>query len=321
MSAFGMILFVLGIIGLCVGLVAWFMTKTKTDDRLGKILTIVGVLAIVIGLFLQSFMIVPAGNRGVLMRFGKVEGSKSEGLNMRLPFIEDVELMSVRTQLYESEATAASKDLQDVTAKIAINYRIDPARVGYIYQTIGMNYIDVIAHPAIQETVKEITAKFNAEDMILKRSEVKDAIVGTLTTRLSQRDIITESINITNFEFSSQFTKAIEDKVVAQQNALQAQNKLEQVKVEAQQAKAKAEGEANAAIAKAEGQARAIQIVTDAQTAANTKIAPSLSEEVLQYIFYDRLGQDIRVVVIPSGSNLTLGGLTEEPTPTPAAGN
>jgi regulator of protease activity HflC (stomatin/prohibitin superfamily) len=128
---------------------------------------------------------------------------------------------------------------------------------------------------------------------------------------LSQRDIITESINITNFEFSEEFTGAIEDKVVAQQNALQAQNKLEQVKVEAQQAKAKAEGEANAAIAMAQGQAQAIQIVTEAQTAANEKISSSLSSEVLQYILYDRLGSDIKIVVVPAGSNLAIGDLTK----------
>ncbi len=311
MSAFGMVLIVIGVIAVVGGLAAWFVTKSRSDDRAVRISTVLGLLAIVVGVFLMSFIIVPAGNRGVLLRFGKVEGIKNEGLNMRVPFIESVELMSVRTQLYESDATAASKDLQDVTAKIAINYRVDPVRVGYVYQTIGMRYIDVIAHPAIQETVKEITAKFNAEDMILKRAEVKDAIVNALTTRLAQRDIVTESINITNFEFSPEFTKAIEDKVVAQQNALQAQNKLEQVKVEAQQAKAKAEGEANAAIAKAQGQAQAIQIVTDAQTAANAKIAPSLSNDVLQYILYDRLGSDIKIVVIPAGSNLAIGDLTK----------
>jgi len=311
MSTIGVILIVLGVIAMCGGLIAWFLTKNKNDDRGGRIFAIIGALAIVIGVFLISFVIVPSGHRGILLRFGKVEGIKPEGLNMRLPFIDSVELISVRTQLYESDASAASKDLQDVTAKIAINYKIDPSRVGYIYQTIGTNYIDVIAHPAIQETVKEITARFNAEDMILKRAEVKDAIVIALTTRLAQRDIITESINITNFEFSEEFTNAIEDKVVAQQNALQASNKLEQVKVEAQQAKARAEGEASAIIANAQGQAQAIQIVTDAQTAANAKIAPSLSNEVLQYIFYDRLGSDIKVVVVPAGSNLTLGDITK----------
>jgi prohibitin 2 len=311
MSTIGVILIVLGVIALCGGLIAWFLTKNKNDDRGGRIFAIIGALAIVIGVFLISFIIVPSGHRGILLRFGKVEGIKPEGLNMRLPFIDSVELISVRTQLYESDASAASKDLQDVTAKIAINYKVDPSRVGYIYQTIGTNYIDVIAHPAIQETVKEITARFNAEDMILKRAEVKDAIVIALTTRLAQRDIITESINITNFEFSEEFTNAIEDKVVAQQNALQASNKLEQVKVEAQQAKARAEGEASAIIANAQGQAQAIQIVTDAQTAANAKIAPSLSNEVLQYIFYDRLGGDIKVVVVPAGSNLTLGDISK----------
>lgn len=309
MTILGTILFILALIGAIAGLI-WWLTADRKEKTGGITLFTISAVVAVIAFLLMTVVTVLAGNRGVLLRFGRVDGVLNEGFNLKLPFIDSVELMSVKTQLYESDATAASKDLQDVTVKIAVNYRIEPSQTGYIYKTVGIKYIDVIAHPAVQETVKEVTAQFNAEDMILRRSEVKDAIANSLTQKLADRNIIAESINITNFEFSKEFTQAIEAKVVAQQNVLQAQNKLEQVKVEAQQAKAKAEGEAQAAIAKANGQAQSIQIVTDAQASSNQKIANSLNKDVLQYIFYDRLGSDVKVVVIPAGSNIALGDIT-----------
>lgn len=164
-----------------------------------------------------------------------------------------------------------------------------------IYRTLGVNYINVIAAPAVQETVKEIAARYNAEDMILRRASVKDDITRALSERLKLRGIITETVNITNFEFSPEFTKAIESKVSALQAVLEAQNKLERVKVEAQQARALAEGEAAAAVARAEGQVKAIEILKAA-----------LTPEYLQYIYIDRLAKDAKVIVVPAGMPLTI---------------
>jgi len=269
---------------------------------------IVGGL-IVIGILSGMFLTVDAGNRGVLLRFGKVAGVLGEGLNVKLPFIDKVEQMSVKTHLFESKASAASKDLQDVITTIAVNYKLKPEAVGIVYSTIGRSYIETIAQPCIQEVVKSVTSGFDAEDLILKRAEVKTEITNELTKRLAERNIIAEAVNITNFEFSTEFTNAIESKVVAVQKVLEAENKLRQVEVEARQAEQKAKGEAAAAIAAAEWQGRAITIVTDAQVEANKKIAESLNKDVLQYILIDRLGKDIKVIVIPAGQNLALGDI------------
>ncbi|MCK4862914.1 MAG: hypothetical protein KAS25_01395, partial [Dehalococcoidales bacterium] len=165
---------------------------------------------------------------------------------------------------------------------------------------------DRIAAPAIQETIKQVTAKFNAEDLILKREEVKAAITQNLSIRLLERGIVTEAVSITEFQFSTTFIAAIEAKVAAEQAVFEARNKLERVKVEAEQAEAQAKGEANARIAKAEGEAEYIRVVTDAQVAANEAIDRTLTPQVLQYILLDRLGEDIKVIVIPSGQGLDL---------------
>jgi regulator of protease activity HflC (stomatin/prohibitin superfamily) len=256
-----------------------------------------GLPALFLALFFifGSFVTIPAGHRGVLLVFGKVEGLLNEGLGVKMPLISEVKIMSIQTQLYQENASAASKDLQDVKTTVAINYKVSPEYLMEIYRTLGIHYINVIAAPAVQETVKEIAARYNAEDMILRRSSVKDDITRALSERLQLRGIITETVNITNFEFSPEFTKAIESKVSALQAVLEAQNKLERVKVEAQQARALAEGEAAAAVARAEGQVKAIEILKAA-----------LTPEYLQYIYIDRLAKDAKVIVVPAGMPLTI---------------
>ena len=274
---------------------------------MGRMGSIIGVVLIVASMIAGSFTTVPAGHRGVVIRFSAVTGGiLSEGLQTKLPFIDSVVKMSVQTQKYETDSSAITNDLQDVSTTIALNWKLDPGMAAEVYRTLGLEFIDRIAAPAIQETIKQSTAQFNAEDLILRREEVKNAITNSLSARLMERGIITELVSITNFQFSETFTAAIEAKVAAEQAVLEATNKLERVKVEAQQREAEAKGEANARIAKAKGEAEYIQIVTDAQVAANEAIAETLTPEVLQYILLDRLGEDIEIMVIPSGQSLDL---------------
>ena len=267
--------------------------KFTPAHGIGLFLVMVFVLITLIG----GIVTTPAGYVNVVLQFGKVVGTKAEGLSFKMPIIENVVTMSLQTQLYTEQASAASKDLQDVNTTVAINYRVDPTYVTEIYRTLGINYIDKIAAPAVQEVVKEITARYNAEDMILRRADVKNDITNSLSQRLRERGIITETVNITDFKFSPVFTQAIESKVSALQAVLEAENKLERVKVEAQQAQAQAKGEADAAIARAEGQAKAVEILKSV-----------LTPEYLQYIYIDKLAKDAKIIVVPAGMPLTLSG-------------
>ena len=305
------ILLVFGIIVLVIGFYTMQTNKRGQGDPrsrvAGSVGSIVGVVLIIASLIFGSFTTIPAGHRGVVIRFSAVTGRiLDEGLQTKLPFIDSVEKMSVQTQKYEADATSASKDLQDVNTTIALNWHLDPGTADEVYRTLGLYFIARLAAPAIQETVKQVTARYIAEDLILKRDEVKAAITENLSNRLLERGIVTETVSITNFKFSDTFTAAIEAKVAAEQAVLEAKNKLERVKVEAQQREAEAKGEADARIAKAIGEAEYIRVVTEAQVAANKDIAESLTPEVLQYILLDRLGEDIKVMVIPSGQGLDL---------------
>ncbi len=305
------LLLFIGIIVLITGGYVWQTNKGSQGDpkarSQGSIGIIIGVVVIIASFIAGSFTTIPAGHRGVVIRFSAVTGGiLNEGLQTKLPFIDSVVKMEVRTQKYETNSSAITNDLQDVSTTIALNWKLDPGMAAEVYKTLGLEFIERIAAPAIQETIKQITAQFNAEDLILRREEVKNAITDSLSTRLRERGIITELVSITNFQFSATFTEAIEAKVAAEQAVLEATNKLERVKVEAQQREAEAKGEAGARIAKAEGEAEYIRIVTEAQVSANQAIAETLTPEILQYILLDRLGEDIKVMVIPSGQGLDL---------------
>lgn len=211
------------------------------------ILVGVCILILIISIF-SAFYTIEAGERGILLTFGKPDvDSKGEGLHFKIPFIQNVKKMDVKTQKYVVEkAYAASKDLQTVDTDVTINYIINPETVPTIYKEIGINYQDKVIQPAVLEIVKAYTAQYTAEELITKRPEVKDKIDMSLRQKLLDFNIVVQSVAITNFEFSESFNVAIEAKVTAEQNALAAKNKLAQVEYEAQQRITQAKGESEA---------------------------------------------------------------------------
>ena len=203
------------------------------------------ILALV--LFLESVGSVPAGNRGVRLQFGAVQPSiVAEGLYFKIPFVQSVVRMDVQIQKEQVDVNAASKDLQTVTSVVALNFHINPEYVSEMYRTVGTDYKSRIIDPAIQESVKASTAKFTAEELITKREDVRNEVELLMTEKLGTMGIVVDELNIVDFDFSEAFNGAIEAKVTAEQNALAAQNKLEQVKFEAQQAIEEAAGKAEA---------------------------------------------------------------------------
>ncbi|HVC29564.1 MAG TPA: prohibitin family protein [Steroidobacteraceae bacterium] len=206
---------------------------------------IVIVLAIVGGAFAQ----IGPGQRGVLMTFGAVhDGVLDPGLHLKLPFVQSVARMDVQVQNSQAVETAASLDLQDVSSTVATNWHILPADAEWVYQHIGTesDLIGKIIHPAISNSVKAVTAHYNAEDLIIHRDEVRSQIQAQITSELQPYRVVVDSVNITDFHFSDQFAQAIERKQIAQQRALQARYELQQAKVFAQQRIVEAQAQAEA---------------------------------------------------------------------------
>lgn len=209
----------------------------------------VGVILIVGGILIDSVVLVPAGHRAVLMTFGAVRGELAEGIHLIVPFVNSTEMIEVRTQKEESQASAASKDLQTVTTILALNFHVEPSRVDDLYRDVGRDYVSRIIDPAVQESLKVVTARYTAEELVRVRAQVKDEVEREITGRLTTYNIIVEpnGLSIVNFDFSPEFNKAIEEKQVAQQQAEKQKYVLQQAELEKQTQITRAEGAAQAA--------------------------------------------------------------------------
>lgn len=213
------------------------------------------VIAVLIGIFALllvisgPFVAIGPGERGVQVRKGKVTGHVySEGWYFFNSLTDDVVQFDTRSKVNTEKIAAASQDLQDVIAEIAVQYRISPDSVSSIVANIGKqrDIDEKIVDPAIQEVVKASTAKYPVADIIKQRAEVKQSIEVALSERLNEYGILVEEVSIKNITFSAEFTQAIEKKQVAEQR------------------KAQAEFEAEAVITTAKGKAEAQRIEGEA---------------------------------------------------------
>jgi len=233
-----------------------------------KIVLLAIIVLVIIGVVASSSVkIVDAGNRGILTHWSAVDLTNpplDEGIHFVIPFQDEVVQMEVRTLKYDTSTRSASQDLQTVQTTVTVNYHPDTERVHFLYKEIGLSYENRVIQPAIDETVKQVSANYNAEELITKRPLVKSDIENAIRERLNQFYIDTEVISITDFEFSPLFAKAIESKVEAEQKAQKAENDLIRIEVEARQLEAQAVGLAAANIAEAQGEAEAISIINQA---------------------------------------------------------
>jgi regulator of protease activity HflC (stomatin/prohibitin superfamily) len=214
----------------------------------------IGVLRVVGGSIVNSAVIVPAGHRGVLLQWGAAVRSLDEGFHIVVPVMNQVVQLEVRTQKEESQATAASRDLQNVTTSLALNFRVDSSRVVELYRDVGADYKARVIDPAVQESLKTVTANYTAEELIKFRPKVKAEVEQEITRRLENYNLLVEpsGLSITNFAFSEEFNRAIEAKQVAQQQAEQQRYVLQKAELEKQTAVMIAQGKSEAATLNAE---------------------------------------------------------------------
>jgi regulator of protease activity HflC (stomatin/prohibitin superfamily) len=235
---------------------------SRSSNKLIIVAGIVTFVVIIVVMF-ESVVVVEAGHRGVVLYVGAVENRVlGEGIHFIIPFAEQVVPLEVRTLKFQADATAASNDLQEVQTTIALNYHISPSQANIIYQQLGADYADRIIAPTIQESVKASVAKFNAEELITKRATAKAVIAQSIRNTLSARNIVVETVFITDFKFSPAFASQVESKVVAFQKYLTEQNNLKAVQVIANQTVVQANATARANVAKAGGESQAIKVIT-----------------------------------------------------------
>jgi regulator of protease activity HflC (stomatin/prohibitin superfamily) len=245
---------------------------------IGKLAPLLIVVILLLVAAAGVFVTVDAGTVGVVKRFGAVKDvALPEGLHFKMPFAEEVVPMTTRLTASEAKATAASRDLQIVTTDVTTTYAINGDLAPLTFQRVGTpeKIAVTIVNPAVQESVKAVTAKFTAEQLVTQREVVKQqiqqAIESFINTTLGEKDVEgalnIANVAITDFKFSEEFNKAIESKVQAEQAALQAKNeKLRRVtQAEAGAEEVKLAAEAQAFTIEAESIARAEAITREAE--------------------------------------------------------
>ena len=225
----------------------------KTANKLLKYIGAgLGALLVSIG-GINSCKVVGPGERGVSVILGKVQPDVlNEGIHAKWPFIESVKTMDVKTQKTVDSTEVYTKDVQQAKVEYALNYNAEPNNVAKLFQEIDRDYTNTVINPEVLGTIKDVIGKWNAQDLIGNREKATTEIRNLLNKSLKKSYINVTNFQITNIDYSDAFEKSIEDKVIAEQDALKSKNKTVQVNEEAKQKVIAAEAEAKSMAIRAE---------------------------------------------------------------------
>lgn len=236
-------------------------------------LSILGTIAaVLVFLAINAFVIINPGQAGVLSILGKSQdGALLEGIHVKPPFVARVDIYDTTVQKFEVPAQSSTRDLQELTARFAINFRLDPERVVEIRRKQGslQNLVTKIIAPQTQEAFKITASLRTAEESITQRSALKQDFDDTLSLRLEKYGVIVLDTSVIDLNFSTDFAKAVEEKQIAEQRAQRAVYIAQE-----------AEQEAQADINRAKGRAEAQRLLAETLKATGGQLV--LQKEAIQ---------------------------------------
>lgn len=258
---------------------------TRSFKKMGITLAIVLLLCMV---GFGSVIVIPAGHTGVIITMGSVGDTVlQEGLHYKTPFMQSVVYIDNRITKLEVNTQAFSKDLQTISAVLAVNYRVDKGSSNIIYKNVGMAYESVVVVPSVHEVLKAVVAQYTASTLVSDRSAVSAQLDDYIKNKLVSSGIIVEDLNVIDWDFSDEYIQAIEQKQMAEQNLIKTRTEQEQAVViteaEARQRLISAQSLAEAAIIDAEARAKQIAVEAEAQAEANRKLVESLTQQLIEY--------------------------------------
>ncbi|MBA2253986.1 MAG: prohibitin family protein [Chloroflexi bacterium] len=312
----GFALFLAGVGGLIFSSLLW--PRVAAEDERGRTIKapregrsaarIGSVAAVILGIFLLSIRIVPAGSVGVVKHWQTVDDNEaSPGISLQIPFATDIVVVDTRVQAIPFERLgAASREYQDVFLTGVLNIHVAPQFASDIYQNIGLDYRDKVVIPFYANIVKEIVPQFGVAEVLPQREQIRIRTVEKLKAKLEPLGIIVDDVALANVDFNDAYNQAIQNKQVQELQVATERNILEQRKVQAEQAKAAASGEAQAQVERAKGDAESVRLHAQAEADANRLIGASLTEQVLRSRQIDALGDKVQVIYLPVDSNTIL---------------
>ena len=234
--------------------------------------------------FLGCFYTVESGERGILLRFGEVVSIEEPGLHFKIPFIESVKFLSIRSNNVSLDTSVYSADTQAAKVQLSVNFQLNPADVRKVYVTYGQDYKQRIILPQIQSQCKDAFGTFTAVNIVRSRDEVAKKIYDNLTGYLSALGIDVTSVQIENLDFSDEYEKSVEERMKAEVEVEKLRQSLEQQKIKADMARTEAQGAADARILKAKADAEAVKMQGEAEAAIIAAKVKALNQAGPTYI-------------------------------------
>jgi len=236
----------------------------RSEKLIGSVL----VLLVVVALGLMGMYTIEQGYRGVVLRFGKVIDVADSGMHFKIPFVDTVHKMSVRTVKLTNKIAVYSKDIQGAEVVISMNYHLSPDKVQDIYTVNGLNYDEKIIVPQMSAKPKDVFGKYNAVNIVQTREALTSEIQKELEKKFENTGIVIESVQIENIDFSDAYENSVEERMKAEVEVQKVQQNLAREKINADMMRAKAQGEADARLAQAQAQAKSIELVGKAEAEA-----------------------------------------------------
>ena len=270
----------------------------KTSFKIiGRLIALAIVVVLALIILPNCFATVPVGSTGIMLTMGKVEDTAlSEGMHFKIPFVQRIVSMDNRVKKLELSTQAFSKDIQTVSATLAVNYRLQTEKTFAIYKTAGTAYEDNLIVPATHEVLKSVCAQYTAEELISKRAESSDKMRDELDAKLSQIGISITDFNIIDFDFSDEFISAVESKQVAEQLKKKAatenetaiaqaerekQVSIKQSEAEAERVRIAAEAQAQSTLIAAQAEADAVKLAADAEAYRLEQVGKKLTDKTI----------------------------------------
>ena len=285
-------------------------TSFKVIRRLAALAIAVFLALIVLP---NCFATVPVGSTGIMLTMGKVEDTAlPEGMHFKIPFVQRIVSMDNRVKKLELSTEAFSKDIQTVSATLAVNYRLQTEKTFEIYKTTGTAYEDNLIVPATHEVLKSVCAQYTAEELISKRAESSDKMRDELDAKLSQIGISITDFNIIDFDFSDEFISAVESKQVAEQLKKKAatenetaiaqaerekQVSIKQSEAEAERVRIAAEAQAQSTLIAAQAEADAVKLAADAEAYRLEQIGKQLTDKTILNTLADNWNGELPGVI------------------------
>lgn len=285
-------------------------------NKLAKHGILVAVILVALAALLaNSFTRVPVGSTGIMVTLGRVQDGSTlaEGLHFHLPFVQEIVSLDNRVQKLELNTEAFSKDIQTVSAKLAVNYRLRPESSFSVYKSYGTEFEQNIIVPATHEALKSVSAQYTAEELISKRAESSDKMRDELDAKLTGMGITVTDFNIIDFDFSTDFINAVEAKQVAEQVKKKAATENETAIAQAEREKQVAIKQSEAAAEKlrieAEAKANAVKLAAEAEAYRLESINKNLTEQTIQNTLAERWDGKLPTVVGDANALLNLTDL------------